>query len=64
MSAGENVDITTGKAETVSIYNLTGALEAAYTDTDVVPTSGLNAGVYLVNYIVDGVSNTERLIIR
>lgn len=64
VSAGENVDITTGKAETVSIYNLTGALEAAYTDTDVVPTSGLNAGVYLVNYIVDGVSNTERLIIR
>ncbi len=64
VTAGETANITLGTATSVEVYNLCGKVAASFADTAIVPTVGLTSGIYLVRYIVDNITYTEKLVVR
>ena len=64
VTAGETANITLGTATSVEVYNLCGKVAAYFADTAIVPTVGLTSGIYLVRYIVDNITYTEKLVVR
>ena len=57
-------NITLGTATSVEVYNLCGKVAAYFADTAIVPTVSLTSGIYLVRYIVDNITYTEKLVVR
>lgn len=64
VTAGEDVSITIGAAQTVEVYSLCGRTAASFADTATISTSGLASGIYLVRYTVGNTTYTEKLVVR
>lgn len=64
VTAGEDVSITIGAAQTVEVYSLCGRTTASFADTATISTAGLASGIYLVRYTVGNTTYTEKLVVR
>lgn len=64
VTAGEDVSITIGAAQTVEVYSLCGRTAASFADTATISTTGLASGIYLVRYTVGNTTYTEKLVVR
>lgn len=64
VTAGEDVSITIGAAQTVEVYSLCGRTAASFADTATISTAGLASGIYLVRYTVGNTTYTEKLVVR
>ena len=64
VKAGDEISIRLGVADAVQVFDLGGQVVAEYAETNVLPTQGLQGGVYLVRYVVDAAPYAEKIVIQ